>query len=231
VSMQTLVVPDKKLENYVLGARPEAAVQGTVAMDGEAKVDLKAFPVGLIPAEGVAVMPVTGKADETGAFTLDHITAASYDLNLPLSPEGTYVKSVMCNDGEALGQSLDLSTITAGKLRIVLGTDGGKVAGRVSRDDKPMPDATVVLLPADPSRRFPQRVRRGSSDESGQVTLKDVPPGDYLAFAWEKVEEGVWYDAEFVKAAESQAVKVQVRAKGNEAVELQLSPAAKRSRG
>src|SRR5215471_10871443 len=43
-----------------------------------------------------------------------------------------------------------------------------------------------------------------------------------LVFAWEKVEEGVGYESEFVKAAECQAVKVQVRAKGNEPVDLKL---------
>jgi hypothetical protein len=101
------------------------------------------------------------------------------------------------------------------------------VDARVSRDDKPAPNATVVLLPADPSRRFPATVRRGVSDETGHIALKDVPPGGYLAFAWEEVEEGVWFDADFVKAAQSQAVKVQVGPKANEEIQLKLLPASK----
>jgi hypothetical protein len=227
MSMQTLVVPDHNVENVVLGARREAAIQGTVVVDGDAKVALEAFPISLMPSEGLAVMPVSGKADKNGGFTLEGVTPAAYDLSLPLSPAGTYVRSVMFNGREALGQTLDCSAITTGTLRIVLGSDGGKVDARVSRDDKPAPNATVVLVPADPSRRFPLTVRRGSSDAAGHIALSDVPPGDYLAFAWEEVEDGAWFDADFVKAAQSQAVKVQVGPKANEEIQLKVLAAPK----
>ena len=227
MSMQTLVVPDHSVENVVLGARREAAIHGKVVLDGDAKVTLEGFPISLTPAEGIAVMPVFGKADKTGAFALEGVTPAAYDLTLPLSPAGTYLRSVMFNDREALGQVLDCSAITSGTLGIVLGTDGGKVEAGVSRDDKPAPNATVVLVPADPTRRFPATVRRGVSDETGHVALKDVPPGDYLAFAWEEVEDGAWFDADFVKAAQGQAVKVQVGPKANEEIQLKLLPASK----
>jgi hypothetical protein len=227
MSMQTLVVPDHNVENVVLGARREAAIQGTVLVDGAAKVTLEGFPISLTPAEGITVMPVFGKADKAGVFRLEAVTPAMYDLTLPFSPPGTYLRSVMFNDREALGQVLDCSAITTGTLGIVLGTDGGKVEARVSRDDKPAPNATVVLVPADPGRRFPATVRRGVSDDTGHIALKDVPPGDYLAFAWEEVEEGAWFDADFVKAAQRQAVKVQVGPKANEEIQLKLLPASK----
>ena len=227
MSMQTLVVPDHSVENVVLGARREASIQGTVVVDGDAKVTLEWFPISLTPAEGLAVMPAYAKADKTGAFKLEGVTPAAYDLMLSLSPAGTYLRSVMFNDREALGQALDCSAITAGTLRIVLGTNGGKVEAHVSRDDKPAPNATVVLVPADPSRRFPATVRRGVSDETGHIALKDVPPGDYLAFAWEEVEDGMWFDADFVKAAQGHAVKVQVGPKANEEIQLKLLPASK----
>jgi hypothetical protein len=133
----------------------------------------------------------------------------------------------MFNDREALGQILDLSGVTSATLQISLGTNGGKVEAHVSREDKPAPNATVVLVPADPSRRFPQNIRQGSSGETGHATLMDVPPGDYLAFAWEEAEEGMWFDLDFMKAAEVQAVKVQVEPKASQAIDLKLLPAPK----
>jgi hypothetical protein len=225
MSMQTLVVPDHNVENVVLGGHREAAIQGKVVLDGDAKVTLEGFPIHMTAAEGVAVMPVSGKADMAGGFTLEGVTPAAYDVTLPFSPPGTYVKSVTFNDREMLGRPLDCSAITTGTLGIVLGTDGGKVSGRVSRDDKPATNATVVLLPADPGRRYPATVRQGVSDGAGHIALTDVPPGDYLAFAWEEVEDGVWFDPEFVKASQSQAVKVQVGPKASEEIELKLLPA------
>jgi Carboxypeptidase regulatory-like domain len=227
ISMQPLMVPDKGVDNLKLGTRTDATIQGKVAIDGDAKIPLKAFTLMLTPAEGLAVMPATGKADETGAFTLQHVVPATYELTFPFIPEGAYLKSVDFNGREALGRELDCTGLTTGTLRVLLGTDGGKVEGHVSREDKPAADATVVLVPADPNRRFPETVRRGSSDETGHLTLKDVPPGDYLAFAWEKVEDEAWYDADFLKTAQSQAVKVQIGPKATEQVELKLIPAIK----
>jgi hypothetical protein len=130
----------------------------------------------------------------------------------------------MFNDHETLGRELDCTGLTTGTLRIVLGTDGGRVEGNVSREDKPAADATVVLLPTEQNRRFPDTVRRGSSDDSGHFTMKDVPPGDYLVFAWETAAEGAWFDPDFVKAAESKSVKVRVGPKASEKTELKLIP-------
>jgi hypothetical protein len=224
-TMQSLIVPDRNVDDVKLGGRADATIQGKVAVDGDAKLPLKEFALLMTPAEG-GVRTASGKADETGAFTLAHVAPAVYDLTFSVVPEGAYVKSVEFNGREALGHELDCSSLTAGTLRVLLGSDGGKVEAHVSRKDKPAPDATVVLLPADPNRRFPEAVRQGSSDERGQLTLKDVPPGDYLAFAWEKIEDGVWYDPAFLKTVENQAVKVQIQSKAAEQVELKLIPAA-----
>jgi hypothetical protein len=223
MNLQPLVVPDRNVENVELGVSPETTIRGKIAVEGDTKTPDE-FPV-ILTSETMGVMPVNAKADKSGAFAFEHVARASYDLMLPLSPEGTYLKSVLFNDRESLGRSLDCSAVSTATLRIVLGTDGGKVEARVSRDDKPAPDATVVLLPSDPNRRYPQTVRTGSSDASGHLTLKDVPPGDYLAFAWEEVETGLWFDPEFVKA-QTQGVRVQIGPKATEQVDLTPIPAA-----
>jgi hypothetical protein len=128
---------------------------------------------------------------------------------------------------ERLGQTLDFAGGFAGPLQIVLGTDGGTFEAAVLRDDKPAADATVVLLAADPDGRFPETTQSGESDSAGHVSLKDIAPGDYLAFAWEKVEEGQWLDAAFLKPFENQAARVTVHPKGSEKAQLRLIPAGK----
>lgn len=138
-------------------------------------------------------------------------------------PPGTYVKSVVLNGRDVLGKQLDFSSGT-GELLVTLGTDGGKVDATVSLHDKPLFDATVVLLPADPARRFPDTTKETSTDETGHVTVKDVPPGDYLVFAWEKVESGEWFDPDYEKSIEKQAAKVSVGPKGSEKVEIKAIP-------
>jgi hypothetical protein len=217
-SAQQLVVPDRNVDNIELGVAQEATIQGRVAVDGDGKMPDE-FRVVLVGAgSGFA------KADQSGAFTLEHVRRGSYDFMLDFSA-GTYVKSVLFNDHESLGRQLDCSAISTATLRIVLGADGGKVEAHVTRDDKPAPDATVVLLPSDPGRRYPEAVRAGWSDASGHLTLKDVAPGDYLAFAWEDVEDGIWFDPDFMKA-QTQGVRLRIGPKATEQVELTLIPAA-----
>jgi len=223
INSQPLVVPDRNVENLELGVGQEATIQGRVSVDDDAKLLPDEFRVRLMAAAGGGA--AFAKADKSGAFTLEHVARESYDFMLD-SSEGTYLKSVLFNDHESLGQQLDCSAITTATLRIVLGTDGGKLEARVSRDDKPAPDATVVLVPSDPNRRFPQNLRTGWSDASGHLTLKDVPPGDYLAFAWEEVENGIWFDPEFLKS-QTQGVRVQIGPKATGQVDLTLIPAAR----
>ncbi len=224
VNIQPLVVPSQGLQDVKLGNQPEGTIQGSIMVEGDAKIPLKGFSIMLAPGEGLSVMPVTGTADENGGFTLKHLAAAPYDLALTSVPGGAYVKSVAFNGRDAMGKELECPPGGNATLRIVLGTDGGQVEATVSREDKAVSDATVVLLPAEPDRRHEEAVRKGSTDAAGKTTLKDIPPGDYLAFAWEKVEDDAWFDPEFLKSIESRAVKVRVGSKGKETVELKAIP-------
>lgn len=226
--MQPLVVPAEGLDNLQLGAQPEGNVQGSVVVSGDAKVALNGLRVMIAGGEdGMAAMPVVGSVSDSGAFVLKKVAAVAYELSLQPLPAGTYLKSVQWGGRERLGQTLDFAAGFAGTLQVVLGTDGGAFEAAVSRDDKPVADATVVLLAADPAGRFQETTQSGESDSAGRVSFKDVPPGDYLAFAWEKVEEGQWLDAAFLKPFEDQAARVTIRPKGSEKAQLGLIPAGK----
>ena len=224
MTMQPITVPKEGLTDLKLGAQPEKTIQGKVVTTGNGKVDLKAVRVMLAGEGAMPTMPVLGTVNETGAFTLK-VTPSPYELTLTPIPPGTYLKSVMLNGHEMLGKALDFSS-GGGDLVVTLGTDGGKVDGAVSLSGKPLFDATVVLLPADATRRFPETTKVESTDDAGHLVFKDVPPGDYLVFAWEKVESGAWYDPDFLKAAEKQAVPVTVDPKGNGKVEIKAIPRA-----
>jgi hypothetical protein len=220
MTMQPLVVPTEGLDNVQLGSQTEGTVQGTVVVSGDGKVAMKGLGVTLMGGEDMPTMPVFGTVSESGAFTLKKVVAATYQLSLQRQPDGTYLKSVQLGGHEKLGQPLDFSAGFAGPLEVVLGTDGGEFEATVSRDDKPVANATVVLIAADPSARFPESTRSGETDSTGHVTLKAVPPGSYLAFAWEKVEYGEWFDPAFLKSFDTQAASVTIQPKGHEKAKL-----------
>jgi len=227
IHMQPLVVPAEGLDNLQLGSQPEGTVQGNITVAGDEKVALKGLEVMLAGGEDAPTMPVFVTASETGDFVMKKLAAAQYNLALPHLPDGTYLKSVQLGGHERLGQPLDFAAGFGAPIQIVLGTDGGDFEATVSRDDKPVAEATVVLLVADPGGRFPETTRTGESDSTGHVKIKDVPPGDYVAFAWEQVEQGEWLDAAFLKPFDNQATRVRIQPKGHERAQLALIPAAK----
>jgi len=227
MTMQPLIVPNENLTDVKLGTPPDGKLQGRVVVAGDAKVPLKGLRIMLAANEDAFLMPAGATADESGVFTLTKVATAPYELNVPRVPAGAYLKSVLWNGRDILGQPLDLSAGTGGDLQVLLGTDGGSVDAAASHDDKPVSDATVVLLPEDPSRRYPENTRSEETDDKGHAAFKDVPPGNYLLFAWEKVEEGAWFDPAFVKTASSAATKVSVGPKESQRVEIKVIAASK----
>ena len=146
-------------------------------------------------------MSSTARVEESGAFTLKKVASAIYQVSVNNVPAGAYLKSVQWNGREKLGEPIDLSAGVAGEIQVILGTDGATFDVKAMHGDTPARDATVVLLPEDVSRRNPEITKSEETNDTGHVVFKDVPPGNYLAFAWDKVENGDWFDPVFIKAA------------------------------
>jgi uncharacterized GH25 family protein len=224
MTMQPLIVPSENMTDVKLGVAAEGSLQGRVVVAGDGKVALKGVGIMLAGDEDAPVMPAMGTVTESGAFTLTKVASTPHLLSVSRVPPGAYLKSVLWNGRDILGQPLDLTAGTGGDLQVVLGIDGGKLDASVSHDDKPVSDATVVLLPEDPSRRYPETTHSEETDDTGHAAFKDVPPGNYLLFAWEKVDEGAWFDPAFVKALAREATKVTIGPKESQRVEIKVIP-------
>jgi uncharacterized GH25 family protein len=227
MTMQTIVVPSENLSDVKLGTVPEANLQGRITVVGDSKVTLKGLAVMLQGGEDGPLMPAIGRVEESGSFVVKKVAPASYELSMQNVPAGAYLKSVLWNGREKLGAPMDFSAGAGGDLQLILGTDGGTFDAKVARDDKPVENATVVLLPEDAAHRSGETTRSSTTDGAGHVAFKDVPPGRYLVFAWEKVEQGDWFDPVFVKAAANDAVRVTVEPREKQHVDLKVIPAAK----
>jgi hypothetical protein len=74
----------------------------------------------------------------------------------------------------------------------------------------------------------PDAARRGrtdlftstSSDASGRFRLNRVPPGDYVAFAFDGVDEGQWQDSAYLATREAQGKRLKLQTAGSATVEL-----------
>jgi hypothetical protein len=123
--------------------------------------------------------------------------------------QNAYVKSVRLGDTDILNGTLHLKAPTSEKLEVVIATTPGALDGQVVKASPgPAADIPVALLPDLRSRN--ELYRTTTSDASGRFHIDLIPPGDYKLFSWEEVEEGAWYDPEFMKANESRGVEVHI---------------------
>jgi hypothetical protein len=65
-------------------------------------------------------------------------------------------------------------------------------------------------------------VRAARPDQQGEWRVKGLPPGEYFVVALEAVEQGQWYEADYLDAIRRYAQKVQLTEAGSELVNLKL---------
>jgi 5-hydroxyisourate hydrolase-like protein (transthyretin family) len=143
----------------------------------------------------------------------------------PVRLRDVYVKSMRMGTRDVLNDGMRVDDpANTPLLEIVLGTKSGTVTGNVvSEKQKPEANATVVLVP-DGRRRWPDAFRTAITDISGRFTMDRIPPGDYLAFSWEEVEESAWMDPEFMKRYEDRGKRIHVNEGGNPSVNITAIP-------
>jgi hypothetical protein len=139
----------------------------------------------------------------------------------PATLSNLYVKSIRLGDLDVLNGGLHLDGRPDAPLEIVIGTTPGSVEGVVvNQNREPVPNVTVSLLPDSGRRARIDLYKAGSTDTNGRFTIERVPPGDYVAFAWDGLENGDWQNPEFVAPYELRGTRVRVRDSAPASVEL-----------
>jgi hypothetical protein len=100
----------------------------------------------------------------------------------------------------------------------------GSVSGTLwNAEDKPMAATTVVLIPAASNRQGnPDLVKTSVTDHLGTFSISGVPPGEYAAFAWDRLSGDAFRNPNFVKGYESRATPVSVKAGVTSTVTLRV---------
>jgi hypothetical protein len=92
-----------------------------------------------------------------------------------------------------------------------MSTSVGTLSGSVIDGKRDLvSSAVVVLLPELPRRARFDLIRTALSDGNGRFELTQIAPGNYMVFAWKRVERRAWEDPTFMLAYESRGTSVRV---------------------
>ena len=105
----------------------------------------------------------------------------------------------------------------------------------MAKGGDPAAGIQVVLIPEPLLRRRPDRYITGLTGETGDLRLTAIPPGGYMAYAFEQIETGAYYALAYNPAAANRfrdrAVSVTVGEGGSKAIQLNVIPAAETAGG
>jgi hypothetical protein len=211
--------------NLTIG--PGIEIKGSVKIEGQTTM-IPRMSVTFTPDEGPGLGMQNARTQDDGRFSANNLVATEYRVNVGGIPPGAYLKSVKMGETDVLANGLDLKRgVSADALEVVVSPAAAVVQGvAMAADGKPAIGATVVLIPDEARRGRNYLYRTASTDQLGRFSLAGLAPGDYKLFAWEDVEFGIWLDADFLRAQESNGQSVKLAEKDQQNLQVKVIPAS-----
>jgi hypothetical protein len=193
-------VDNSDVEGVVLALRPPLEVHGHVRLEGDIELPSTRVRVTLMPQQEFMFFGgATAVLDSDLNFALTELSDGDYTLRCFGLPPDAYVSSATMGKRDVLFDGVSLRG-KAEALQIVISASGGRLDGAVMDEhDQPFAGARVVLVPDESRWKRQDLFKVASSDQYGQFSVRGIAPGKYKLFAWETVDEGAYYDPEFLR--------------------------------
>jgi hypothetical protein len=230
-----LYVSDENQDKLDLYLRSGVTLTGRVQMEGRAKrADEPALPsqgvqVGLTPLARMRMRdPGSGVVDSVdGSFTVEGAMVDRYHVYVAKPPKGYRVSEVRYNGSPCPSGIVVLDAGTnAHRLDITLALASGSIAATTKDGIKPVPAATVVVIPEpveDDAIDGGFDVHHTEADGDGRATVSGLLPGTYRVTAYPP--NSFWGDDSHLKQQLREGKRVQVAANQVTLVELPIRSA------
>lgn len=226
---KTIDVRDKDLTNLTLLLETGFSIKGQVHLSpDDPPMSLPQFSVGLISGGGTQIQ-------SDGTFEIKNVRSGNYTVYSFL-PAGLYIQSVRFGRSNAMTDLLPdpgeirtamilqggkFASMTPGQiivtpesketLDIVVSSATGMLRGNsINVSGAPFPAARIVLAPEEKLRGIRPYYQMTTSDQNGTFSISDIPPGAYIAYAWDFVENGAYFNRDFMRKYEGRGVPVQI---------------------
>jgi hypothetical protein len=238
LTTQRVSVADADLENLVVALGPLGTVTGTVNIEtapssisglasGAAKSATGPITVTLLP-EGAIIGQFSALATADRAFSIQGVAPGQYHVSA--TAPGLWLKSATQEGKETLDTGIRVTGGAPVAIAVTLSESSATIMGSVETSEgKPAPGRTLTLVPDPVMPERPWLYKELSADQNGRFAIPDVAPGAYRLYAWDGIERGSEFDADFLKPYTSRSTSLTIKA--NEEMKLVLTeivPAAAR---
>lgn len=230
----TVVLSEGDERTVAIGPRSPTLVTGNILVESAqpprfaagrlSVVTIAADPDYLPPSTFTS--PFASVAGAGWAFRYPDLVG-KYLFRLQGLPDDWLLRSVAVSGNDITDVPLELGAgrSPGGPIQITITDRAATLVGRVvGADERPTPDATIVVFTADRARwtvasRF---VKVGRPRSDGQFTVSGLAAGRYLAVARPAVAEGQWEDPAFLSSLAETAAPFEARLEEPAMLDLRL---------
>jgi protocatechuate 3,4-dioxygenase beta subunit len=229
-AVYALAVGAGGVDRIELSPVPAPSLTAHIRVDGALSgTDLSSFLIELSPADRASGnVTFAEKADGDGTVRVANLIPGRFRLHVSNLPQGFYLKEMRSGTQEISNRVLDFTAGAALQVEAIVSRNAATVTGGVYLDDptKAFPGAIVVLLPRETNRaedRFAYLWTR--ADSAGRFAVHNVPPGEYLAYAWEDIDlaDNVFMDPVFFSSVKTSGVAVSLTEGANDSIEIPVA--------
>jgi hypothetical protein len=207
----TVRIDDRDVDGVSLTVHAPHLLKGVVRTE-----DDKALPAGLslwLESSDGQAWEKTATPHTDGGFDFENVPSGRYRVHVRGGASGQYYVKLLRY--EAIESSDTAFSVSADgdTMEVTLSARGALVSGMVRRENAVGSAAPRVVLLPDTSDAELQLydTHLGVVDQSGGFIVKEaVRPGEYKLYAFERVPDGAWTDAEFIREIEGKGVRIKV---------------------
>jgi hypothetical protein len=206
------------VEGLVLAINAGQDLRGTINFKGRSLLPDTVLGIVLHPLDNIPPsLPArigTQPVGKSGAFSFRNVPEAVYSLIVDPMPLGAFISDVRIGKSSVFDSGIVVGKTPLAPIELILDLTGRRIYGVVQdANNKPVPNAVVVLVPLVQRRRNAALYHAVKADMDGKFQIHGVAPGEYKIFAWETVLLTAWQNAEFLSKYESQGSAVSVKVK------------------
>ena len=194
------------IDGLVIVTGSGGTVRGQVASDdgtpvpGLDRLSVRARPLTWAAWGSTLGFSGNGRVNADGTFEMKAVVGPVVLSIGTLTGDWT-LKSVEVNGRNLADDPMDVRHgETLNGVRVVLTNQPTHLRGALLDEKKQPADGTVVVFPEETSRwrENSRTVRAARPDQRGEFSIKGLPAGKYLIAAVDYVQDGQWYDPEFL---------------------------------
>lgn len=227
---EMLQVTGADIDGLVIVTGSGGTVRGQVASDdgtpvpGLDRLSVRARPLAWAARRSTLGFSGNGRVNADGTFELKAVIGPVVLWIGTLTGDWT-LKSVELNGRNLADDPIDVRHgDTLNGVRVVLTNRLTLLQGTLLDDKQRPADGTVVVFPDDTSRWLDnaRTVQAARPDQRGEFSIKGLPAGNYLIAAVDDVQDGQWYDPDFLAELKPRAQRLSLAEAESKRVDLTM---------